>query len=157
MGFVRTGVGIVCIDVPLMPDDVQHWLGCIRGTTDEPILFVVQTDYDHYRIASTRLLHGPIITHDAASDQMKRIYSREKEVQRIRDLLGYDSQEGNWRVRMPDITFTEQVILVKGSREIHLVHGGGHSPATCMVHVPQEQLIFTGDVVFNNVMAAVLR
>jgi cyclase len=151
VGFVCTGVGIVCIDVPLMPDDVYHWLGCVRSTADEPILFVVQTDYDRRRIASTRLFHAPVIAHNAATDQMKKIYSREKEVQRIKDLLGYDSQEGNWRVRMPDITFTEQLILVKGSREIHLVHGGGHSPATCMVHLPQERLIFAGDVVFNNV------
>jgi cyclase len=134
-----------------MPDDVYHWLGCIRRTTDEPILFLVQTDYDHKRIVSTCLLHVPLIAHVAATVQMKKIYSREKEIQRIKDLLGYDSQGGKWRVRMPNITFTEQLILKKGSREIHLVHGGGHSPATCMVHLPQEQLVFAGDVVFNNV------
>jgi cyclase len=51
---------------------------------------------------------------------------------------------------MPDITFTERLILNKGSRTIHILHGGGHSPATSMVYLPENRLIFSGDLVFNN-------
>jgi len=47
---------------------------------------------------------------------MHRIYSRDKTIQQIVTLLGHG---GNWRVRMPDITFTEHLILKKGTQEIH--------------------------------------
>jgi cyclase len=50
---------------------------------------------------------------------------------------------------MPDITFDERLILYKGERQIHVLHGGGHSMGTCMVHLPEEDVVFTGDLVFN--------
>jgi cyclase len=52
---------------------------------------------------------------------------------------------------MPDITFSERLILFKGRRELHILHGGGHSPATSMVYLPEDNLVFAGDVVFCGV------
>ena len=148
VGFVITGAGVVCVDVPMMPEDAHHWLSCIRNVTDEPIISLVQTDYDLERVLSTRLVKAPVIAHEAAWENMHKIYSRSKTIQQIVDLLGCD---GDWQIRMPDITFTEHMILNKGTCEVHILHGGGHSPATCMVHLPGDRLIFTGDVVSNNV------
>ena len=148
VGFIVTGAGVVCIDVPMMPDDARHWLYSIRDVTDEPITALVQTDYDQARVLSTCLVDARVIAHEAAWEDMLKIYNRDKTVQQIVGLLGHN---GNWHVRMPDITFTEHVILRKGTQEIHLLHGGGHSAATCMVHLPEHRLMFTGDVVFNDV------
>jgi cyclase len=150
VGFVRTGSGLICIDMPMMPKDARHWFSRIRRVTDEPVLSLVQTDYDQERVASTCLFNVPIIAHEAAWEKMLKIYKRDKAIQQMQDLLGYRSSDPLWKARMPEVTFTEQMILNKGTREIHLLHGGGHSPATCMVHLPDERLIFTGDVVFND-------
>ena len=49
---------------------------------------------------------------------------------------------------MPDITFSEQLLLHKGKRDIYVLYGGGHSCATSMVYLPRHQLIFSGDLVF---------
>jgi cyclase len=149
VGIILTGAGVVCIDVPMMPDDVHHWLSQIQRVTDEPILFVVQTDYDQERVLSTGLIDAPIVAHDAASERM-RIYRNEKRVQQIRELLGRTSLGKNWQARMPDITFSERLILNKGTREIHVMYGGGHSPATCMVYLPEDRLLFSGDVVYHD-------
>jgi cyclase len=51
---------------------------------------------------------------------------------------------------MPEITFTEQFILEMKRKQVHILHTGGHSPATCMVYLPQDRLAFTGDLVLNN-------
>jgi cyclase len=138
---------VVCVDIPTTPDQVSHWLSAIRQATDEPLISVVQTDYDLYRTASTHLLDVPIITHEAAWERMSRLYGRDKTIQQVKELLHTDQE---WQVRMPDITFTERLTLTKGSREICVLHGGGHSPATCMVYVSEENLMFTGDVVYND-------
>jgi cyclase len=132
----------------MMPEDARRWLSCIQSVTDEPIISLVQTDYDLERVLSTHLVDAPVIAHEAAWEGMHRIYSRRTTIQQIRDLFGGD---GDWQIRMPDITFSDHMILNKGMREVHILHGGGHSPATCMVHLPECRLIFTGDVVFNNV------
>jgi cyclase len=147
VGFVVTGAGVVCVDVPMMPDDARHWLCSIRDVTDEPIISLVQTDYDQARVLSTGLVDARVIAHEAAWEGMRTVYRRGKTIEQVAELLGHD---GNWQVRMPDITFTEHMILRKGSQEVHLVHGGGHSTATCMVHLPAHRLVFTGDVVFND-------
>jgi glyoxylase-like metal-dependent hydrolase (beta-lactamase superfamily II) len=49
---------------------------------------------------------------------------------------------------VPDITFSEQILLYKGDHEIHVLYGGGHSCATSMVYLPEHRLVFSGDVVF---------
>jgi cyclase len=132
----------------MRPEDARHWLAYIRKVTDEPIISLVQTDYDPERVLGTHLVRVPVIAHEAAWQGMTKIYSQSKTVQRIVDLLGCDV---DWQIRLPDITFTEHMILNKGTREVHILHAGGHSPATCMVYLPENRLIFTGDVVFNNV------
>jgi hypothetical protein len=66
VGFVVTGSGVVCVDVPMMPDDAHHWLYSIRQVTDEPIISLVQTDYDQSRFLSTRLVEARLIAHEAA-------------------------------------------------------------------------------------------
>jgi glyoxylase-like metal-dependent hydrolase (beta-lactamase superfamily II) len=66
----------------------------------------------------------------------------------INALLKADGSTTDWRVRMPDITFSHQLLLHKGEHEIHVLHGGGHSCATSMVYLPRHKLIFSGDLVF---------
>ena len=76
------------------------------------------------------------------------MYSSDKVLNQLSEVLRRDGTERRWRPRMPDVTFSERLILHKGEREIHVLHGGGHSPATCMVYLPAESVLFTGDVVF---------
>ena len=148
VGLIRTGVGAICVDLPMMPDDVRRWLSHIRKVIDEPIIYLVQTDCDQERVLSTSLLDVPVIAHHAAWEKMK-VYSKEKKIQEVKELLGRRAAEQGWQVRMPDITFTEELILSKGTRNVHVVYGGGHSPAACMVHLPQERLLFSGDLLYN--------
>lgn len=146
VGMVVTGGGVVCIDAPMLPSDVYHWREQISSVTDEPIVSLIQTDYDQERVVSTFMFDVPLIAHDAMPLKL-RMYSSEKVVSQITDLLRRDGLDHRWRVRMPDITFSERLILHKGDREMHVLHGGGHSVATCMVYLPTEGVIFTGDIV----------
>lgn len=149
VGLILTGQGIICIDVPMMPRDVEHWQGQINKLTEEPIIAIIQTDCNRERVISMCQFQVPVIAHEAAWDRMKT-YRSDKRVQQIREMLGCNEQEDDWQVRMPDITFTDRLILNKGDYEVHLLHSGGHSPATTMVYLPERRLIFTGDLVFNN-------
>jgi cyclase len=151
VGFVDTGRGVICIDLPMMPDDARQWLDLIGGTTAQPIAAIVQTDYDMPRVLSTTLVarssgSPSVIAHDAVWEPMAKVYGRERMIQQINGLLG---DGADWHVRMPDVTFDDRLILKKGNREIHVLHAGGHSAGTSIVYVPDERLVFSGDLVFN--------
>jgi cyclase len=147
VGAIVTDGGVVCVDVPMLPSDLYRWQSQIGSVTDKPIVALIQTDYDQERVISTRLLGVPLIAHDATWDKMKT-YNSDKVLNQVNEILRRDKGRGKWRPRMPDVTFSERLILHKGTREVHIVHGGGHSPATCMVYLIEEGLIFTGDMVF---------
>jgi cyclase len=154
VGFIVTGAGIVCVDAPMLPNEVRDWKAQILSVTDEPIITLIQTDYDQARVVGTYLFDVPLVAHDATMDRIK-IYSSEKATSQINELIahsdgGADSVQGGWQVRIPDITFSERLVLYKGERAIHVLHGGGHSSATSMVHLPEQDLLFSGDLVFCN-------
>jgi cyclase len=150
VGAIATGIGLVCVDVPMRPSDVDHWLGQLGQVTPEPVIMIVQTDYDRARVLSTGMFDVPVIAHDAAWSRM-HMYASEKVLSQINETLHGDSARRTWQVRMPDMTFSERLVVHKGAREIHVMHGGGHSPATAMVYLPEEGLLFSGDVLFAGV------
>lgn len=150
VSIIVTGSGVVCVDVPMLPSDAHHWQAQIASVTNEPITTLIQTDYDRERIVSTYLFQVPLIAHDAAWSRM-RVYGSDKIASQISDLLRQDGVRHAWQVRMPDVTFSERLVLYKGQQEIQVLYGGGHSPAASMVYVPGQNVILTGDVVFSNV------
>ena len=148
VGFVVTSPGVVCVDVPMLPSDARDWRAQIATVTRKPIIAVIQTDYDQARVVGTYLFKVPLVAHDNTWDRMK-LYSSEKMLNQINELIEQDTGQTNWQARMPDITFKERLILYKGDTEIHVMHGGGHSAATSLVYLPQERIIFSGDLVFS--------
>jgi len=154
VGFVATDAGVVCIDAPMLPDDVRDWKAQIASVTDQPIITLIQTDYDQARVIGTYLFDVPLVAHDAIMDRIK-VYSSDKATSQINELIARSAQvidfdQDSWQVRVPDVTFSERLTLYKGERVIHVLHGGGHSSATSLVHVPDNDLVFSGDLVFSN-------
>ncbi len=52
------------------------------------------------------------------------------------------------RIVPPELTFREEVVLQGRRRSIHLItYGGGHSPSDVFAYLPEERIVFTGDLV----------
>jgi cyclase len=159
VGFVITSAGLVCIDVPMLPADVRDWKAQIESVTDKPVIALVQTDYDQIRVVGTSLFPDtsgtvPLIAHDNTWDRMK-VYASDKMLSQVNEMIAEDKGNqtcpaANWEARMPDITFQERLVLYKGGREIDVIHTGGHSSAACLVHLPEENVVFSGDLVFSD-------
>ena len=147
VGAILTERGVIAVDAPMLPAELRHWREQMSRVTDLPIVAVVQTDYDQGRAIGASLLGVPIISHDASWDRM-RSYNSDKLLGQINDLLAGAGYDQVWRPRLPEVTFSERLILYKGEREIQVLRGGGHSSATCMVYLPEDSIIFTGDAVY---------
>jgi cyclase len=48
---------------------------------------------------------------------------------------------------LPELAMTADMTSHKGHRVLRILHVGGHTPASIMVHLPQERILFAGDVV----------
>jgi cyclase len=54
------------------------------------------------------------------------------------------------------VVFTGDVTLYVGDHTFRLIHTPGHTPGQIAVHVPEEQVVFTGDTVFSEVQTWVM-
>jgi len=149
VGFVVTSEGVVCIDVPMAFRDVRDWRAQIGSVTDKPIVALIQTDCDQERTAGAAWVDAPLIAHDAAYDRIRTLNS-DRVVGQAEDSVERSVRGEEARVRLPDITFSERLVLHKGDREIHVIYGGGHSLATSMVYLPGDNIVFAGDVIYCN-------
>jgi cyclase len=149
VGFVVTSEGVVCIDVPMILRDVRDWRAKIESVTDRPIVALIQTDCDQERTAGAAWVDAPLIAHDAAYERIRTLNSDKVAVQ-AEDSVERSGWDEDARVRLPDITFSERLVLHKGDREIHIIYGGGHSLATSMVYLPGDNIVFAGDVIYCN-------
>lgn len=70
---------------------------------------------------------------------------QERELENLRELA--DSL-ADFEVRLPDITFAERLELHGSKRSAVLLHlGSGHSPDDAVLHLPDDGILFSGDLV----------
>jgi cyclase len=155
VAFVATGEGVILIDTPMLPRDARHWLCEIQRRTEERILYIVNTDHHRAHVIGNQ--HFPmatVIAHENAWREMKSYGDsfRMRLLNMYRERIPDAAAE--WRQTLeivkPQVTFTGRTALYKGKTELHLIAVGGHTPATAVVFMPNEKLLFAGDVVVTN-------
>jgi cyclase len=155
VGFVITGEGVILIDSPMLPTDARLWLSEIRKRTDQEILYILNTDHHRGHIVGNQ--HFPTATVVAHEFAWKNIKSygdsfRTRLLNLYRERMPEAAKEWrqNLRIVLPEITFTDRIVLFKGDKEIHLLPMGGHTPATTVIYLPSERLLFAGDLVVTD-------
>ena len=153
LGLVLTGEGAIVIDTPMSPSAARRWREQVAAQTDEPLIYVVNTDHHRGHALGNQFFSAPVIAHDLAWKDMKS-YTTDVWRQRLIDSFrerepDLAAELEDLQVVLPQVTFTRRLTLYRGRRLVHLIHVGGHTPATIMVHLPEERILFTGDVVVN--------
>ncbi|MCB0166152.1 MAG: MBL fold metallo-hydrolase [Anaerolineae bacterium] len=151
VGCILTEAGAVVIDTPMVPEEARHWAKTVSELTDR-VLYVFNTDHHRSHILGNQFFNAPIMAHEAAWKEMsnykdtfiertKNLFKKRTEVQKQLEQI---------RIMKPELAFTGRLIMYKGGREIHFVHFGGHTPATSGLFLPDERILFTGDLVVVN-------
>jgi cyclase len=154
VGFVVTGEGVVLIDSPMVPSDARWWREQIAEITDQEIIYLINTDHHRGHVLGNQYLTTAVIAHELAWKEMTsyRESFRNRLINRfVKDgELEVAAEFENLKIILPRITFTNRMTLYKGSKTIRLIHVGGHTPATSLVHVVEDGVLFTGDVVVKD-------
>ncbi len=121
----------------------------IRTVTDKPISHLVLTHYHAVRVLGASAYGaGQIIMSDKARAMVAERGQEDwdSEFQRFPRLFeGHESIPG---LTWPTTTFSDRMTVWLGGRRIDLMHlGRAHTAGDIVIHVPDENVMFTGDIV----------
>ena len=153
-----TEAGVVLIDCPVRPSDSRGWQGQLRALSPKGIRYRISTDYhgDH-TIGSAFIEDAGVISiapqrvFEALAAKDNPLAGREVFINTLNDIGA--TEEANEIARavlpLPQVCFDAGMTLHLHPLTFEIYRLGGHTPACSSVYVPEEGVIFTGDVMIN--------
>jgi glyoxylase-like metal-dependent hydrolase (beta-lactamase superfamily II) len=156
VGAVVTRSGIVVVDTPTRPAEARQWREKLTALSPKPILYVINTDQHRDRVLGNQWFDAPVIAHEWAGERM-RLYPEVIKSSGVDTTSDYDLMRelAGVRVIPPQITFSDELTLLKGEREIIVRHQPAQSPGASWVLLPEAGVVFTGDSVVTDTLPQV--
>lgn len=151
VGFVVTGEGVILINTPMV--QARQWRDEIAGVTDQQVVYIINTDYHPECIMGNHVFGAPVIAHELAWRKVRSYGDsfRHRLIDAFKGEPKVAAELKSLRIVTPQITLTSRMNLYKGNKVLRLIHVGGHTPASIIVHIPGDGVLFAGDVVVNGV------
>ncbi|MGD2250468.1 MAG: MBL fold metallo-hydrolase [Candidatus Methanofastidiosia archaeon] len=133
----------IVIDTATDPDQTTKDLGTLKKTTNKKIKYLINTHY-HGDHTLGNMYFSDIIAH-------KSCYTILKE--RTPVYLEYIKEEmepekfKKFSIKLPTITFTKELSLYQPPL-IVVTHHGGHTVGSSTVYIPEDKVLFSGDLLF---------
>jgi len=148
-GFVVTQQGVVLIDSGASWKGAAKIHELIKSVTDKPVSIVINTGGQDHRWLGNGYFneHGAriIANQRAVADQKARVQAQ---VMMLKNLVGAEGMEGTTPVYAGE-SFDKDLRLEFGGTIFELHHvGQAHTPGDSFVWLPQQQVVFSGDIVY---------
>ncbi len=142
--------GILVVDTLISAKKAKEFIKDIRAVSGKPIKYVVDTHYhlDHTlgnsefaRLGAIIIAHRNCLKNLTPDSTLKRaaLYGLSKE-----------AMEGT-EVASPVVTFTDRMSVNLGDCTVELIYPGpSHTDDSILVYLPQEKVLFAGDVLFTH-------
>jgi glyoxylase-like metal-dependent hydrolase (beta-lactamase superfamily II) len=154
VGAIVTPQGVVCVDTPLLPAEARHWRARLAELTKQPVVYTIYTDGHRDRVLGQQWLGGMVVAHEATWEKL-RSYGDAMRQQVIEFLQHHGGPEAaeelarHLQLGLPQLTVSNG-----GSLTLHLDKPkivvrpvGGATPGSVWVELPDQGVVFTGDVV----------
>ena len=140
---------VMIVEAQATPRLANKVIECVRGVTDKPISHLVLTHYHAVRVLGASAYGAPqVIMSDTARSMVVERGQEDwdSEFQRFPRLFeGHESIPG---LTFPTTTFSDDMTVYLGNRRIDLMHlGRAHTAGDIVIHVPDQDVMFTGDIV----------
>ena len=154
-GFIVGEEGIIVIDSLMTPSLATRLLSEIRSISRAPIRYLVDTHYhgDHV-FGNQYFVPAPIIGHENCRKELIEKFdaNMNRYTSGRPELIPELSQI---RMTLPDVTFSDRMDLRLGDREINMIYlGRAHSAGDILLHLPQDGVLYAGDIAFHRVLPA---
>ena len=150
-GIIITDEGVILIDTDVRTVDLIS--GMLLKLTDMPVRFLINTHhaFDHSSANCIFAADGvTIIGSQRCREAMiedgelnfRRWSDRSPQVKKLLEEKGI-------KVVLPHLTFTEKMRLHLGGKTLELsYHGHAHSPGDIIIYLPEDQILFAGDLLW---------
>jgi len=148
-GVIIGDESVMIVEAQATPRLANKVIEQVRKVTDKPISHVVLTHYHAVRVLGASAYGAEQIIMGEAARGMVMERGQEdwdSEFQRFPRLFeGYESIPG---LTFPTTTFNDRMTVYLGNRRVDLMHlGRAHTAGDIVIHVPDENVMFTGDIV----------
>jgi glyoxylase-like metal-dependent hydrolase (beta-lactamase superfamily II) len=144
IGIIETDEGVIVIDTQfrdIAPGAIEQ----IRQVTDQPIRYIINTHLhgDHVDGNPVFQEYGDVVAHQNTYDHLMKSWEGEDPPKRGDGL--------------PQLTFDKEMRFYLGGLEIQTFHmTNGHTNSDVVVWIPEENVMHTGDLLFNEIIPYVL-
>jgi cyclase len=147
-GFLVTTDGLVLVDSPHRPTDGMTYKKALEK--HGPVKYLINTEPHADHFSSNLLFEATFVAHRDTRARMadQAFMDRMKEMLVMVD-PEYAPQLDNYKVPLPEITFTDTMTLFLGEHTLRLMHLPGHTASETAVFIPEERAVFTGDNIFH--------
>jgi cyclase len=147
---ISTARGLVYVDSPFLPEDAQKWADLTKKQTGREAAYVINTDHHYDHVMGNVFLTPKVICHTRAARGMAYLKDKRLLKQVIAEAFPevvskFESFIDRFEMLPPHITFDRGLSLDMGDATFELEIVGGHSPATIMIYLAEEKVLFTGD------------
>ncbi|MCZ8333943.1 MAG: MBL fold metallo-hydrolase [Rhodobacteraceae bacterium] len=148
-GVIIGDESVMVVEAQATPRLAQKVIDCIRGVTDKPISHVVLTHFHAVRVLGASAFGASQVIMSEAARNMVAERGQEdwdSEFQRFPRLFqGHESIPG---LTWPTTTFNGKMTVWLGKRRVDIRQlGRAHTAGDAVVHVPDQNVMFTGDIV----------
>jgi glyoxylase-like metal-dependent hydrolase (beta-lactamase superfamily II) len=156
-GFVITPKGVVLIDSGGSYKGAQAIDAVIKSVTDQPVVTVINTGGQDHRWFGNGYFKekgAKIIATQAAHKDHETRFG--EQMVRLQMLAGDKAVEGTKAV-YADRTFASELTFTLGGTPFKLYHEGmAHTPGDAFVYLPNEGVMFSGDIVYVTRMLGIM-
>ena len=149
-GIIVGDEGVLIIDSLRMPSFARDLISDVKLITDKPVKYVIDTHahWDH-SWGNEEFPDATIIGHQNCYVEM--MDDKWNEQWRSKIVTGDDPWADEAKIvniTPPNLTFDSSMSLYIGGRQLELLYfGKAHTSGDVFIHIPDEKLLFTGDVI----------
>ena len=140
---------VLCVDARATPTAAREWLDELRRLTDVPVEWLVLTHYHAVRVLGASAFGARhVVAHEGTRAWIAERGAQDWESEYRRFPRLFRDASSIPGLTYVDVAFADKLVLDLGEREVHLRWlGGGHTQGDCVVWVPEDRLLFAGDLV----------
>jgi glyoxylase-like metal-dependent hydrolase (beta-lactamase superfamily II) len=143
---------VICIDARATPAAADEWLAELRQITDKPVEWLVLSHYHAVRtLGASAFAARHIVCHSGTANWISQRGSQDWESEQRRMPRLFRDPASIPGLTYPDVSFADTMTLTLGSRRVELRWlGHGHTVGDTAVWLPDDRILFAGDLVEAN-------
>jgi glyoxylase-like metal-dependent hydrolase (beta-lactamase superfamily II) len=151
LGVIATPRGLIQIDAPPSPEDARAWRASLMNLGGGIDRVLVNLDAHPDRTLGARAMDCTVVAHEKTA-YIFRTRPGTFKAQGEETGADWESIPGLGSVRWapPEISFLDQMTLHWGNSPVLLEHHPGPSSGSIWVRLPEEKVVFVGDMVMKN-------